>query len=217
MPDATTRDRILEEARELFLTLGLSGFSMRAVAERVGVSATAIYRHFDGKDALLAAVLREAFGTFGSYLMRALSKETPIERFRATGLAYFDFALDHSRDYQLMFMTDCKELGYDEISEQIGERGRGTFQFLVDRVEECMKAGVFPRRDPTEVALYVWSQTHGSASLWLVGQLSARIDLPAFRRHVDFTLDRVEIALRADPALAILGRGPDPDHLRRPR
>jgi AcrR family transcriptional regulator len=217
MTETTTRDRILQESRELFLTLGLSGFSMRAVAERVGVSATAIYRHFDGKDALLAAVLREAFGTFGTYLMRALSKETPIERFRATGTAYFDFALEHPRDYQLMFMTDCKDLGYARISEQIGERGRGTFQFLVDRIEECMKAGNFPRRDTNEVALYVWSQTHGTASLWLVGQLSGRMDLSAFRRHVEFTLDRLEMALSADAALPILGRGADPIQVPPPR
>ena len=107
-----TRQQILTEARELFLEDGLAGFSMRAVASRVGVSATALYRHFNDKDALLASLLSEAFATFGSYLGRALGGRTPIERFRAIGLAYVDFALDHPRDYELMFLTNCAELGF---------------------------------------------------------------------------------------------------------
>ena len=68
-----TRQQILCEAREVFLENGLSGFSMRTVAQRVGVTATALYRHFDGKDALLASMLGEAFATVGSYLGRALA------------------------------------------------------------------------------------------------------------------------------------------------
>ena len=89
-----TRQQILSEAREVFLKEGLAGFSMRTVAERVGISATALYRHFDDKDALLASLLGEAFGTFGSYLGRALAGKSPLERLHLAGLAYVDFALD---------------------------------------------------------------------------------------------------------------------------
>jgi AcrR family transcriptional regulator len=84
---------------------GLLGFSMRGVAERVGVTATALYRHFADKDALLASLLEDGFRTFSSYLMRSLAGRTPLERFRRCGQQYFDFALEHLRDYALMFMT----------------------------------------------------------------------------------------------------------------
>ena len=197
-----TRSRILNEARELLLEAGLSGFSMRALAERVGVTATALYRHFDDRDALLASLLDEGFRTFGSYLMRALSGATPLERFRLTGKAYLDFALEHARDYELMFLTNCEDLGLQRLSEEIGQRAQSTFVFLVDRVSECMEAGIFTRAEPRTVAVYVWAQTHGLASLWLVGQLSKRLDLAGFQQLCDFTLDRIELALRSQERAA---------------
>ncbi|HMI87910.1 MAG TPA: TetR/AcrR family transcriptional regulator [Polyangiaceae bacterium] len=190
-----TRKQILEEARDVFLQRGLPGFSMRTVAERVGVSATALYRHFDDKDALVASMLGEAFATFGSYLGRALGGRTPLARFRQTGEAYFDFALEHPRDYELMFLTNCTELGFKRISTEIEERSRPTFEFLVERVEECMKARVFVRREPREVALYAWSTVHGTASLWLLGQLREQMNLTAFRTQTVLTLDLIERSL----------------------
>jgi AcrR family transcriptional regulator len=195
-----TRTRILVEARELFLSAGLSGFSMRVLAERVGVSATALYRHFDDRDALLASLLGEAFSTFGGYLMRALAGPTPLDRFRLTGKAYLDFALEHPRDYELMFMTNCQDLGLVSMSEALQQRAQGTFVFLVDRLNECIEAGVFARADPRSLAAYVWTQTHGLASLWLVGQLSKDRNLAEFHQLAEFTLARLELALRANAA-----------------
>jgi len=195
-----TRERIVTEARELFLREGLEGFSMRALGERVGVSAPAIYRHFDDKDALLATLIDGSFSTFSSYLVRALSGKTPLERFRRTGEAYFSFALDHPRDYRLMFLTDCQELGFVCISEEIKDRAGGTFVFLVDRAKECMDSGLFQAGDPVPVALNVWSQTHGLASLWLLGNLEGRLDEAGFRAQVSLCLDSIELCLRSREA-----------------
>jgi AcrR family transcriptional regulator len=194
-----TRRQILEEARDVFLEEGLAGLSMRTVADRVGVSATALYRHFDDKDALLATMLGEAFATFGSYLGRALGGRTPLARFRLTGEAYFDFALDHARDYELMFLTNCSDLGFKRISKEIDERSRPTFEFLVERVEECIEKRVFARREPRQIALYAWSTVHGTASLWLLGQLRETMDLTAYRAHTSLTLDLIERALVLSP------------------
>ena len=197
-----TRTRILSEARELFLQAGLGGFSMRALAERVGVSATALYRHFEDRDAILASLLDEAFRTFGGTLMQALAGETPFERLRLTGKAYFEFALAHPRDYELMFMTNCVDLGLMRMSEELEQRAQSTFVFLVDRVSECMEAGVLRRDEPRTVAVYIWTQVHGLASLWLVGQLSKDLDEAGFHQLCEFTLDQLELALcsREQPA-----------------
>jgi AcrR family transcriptional regulator len=192
-----TRERILGEARELFLDRGLEGFSMRVLAERVGISAPAIYRHFEDKDALLATLIDSSFSTFSGYLGRALSGTTPRERFRRCGEAYFAFALENPRAYRLMFLTDCRELGLVRISREIDERARGTFLFLVDRIRECIDAGVFTSGDPMRIALWVWSQVHGLSSLWLLGQLEGKLDLPGFRQMASEGLDRIEISLRS--------------------
>jgi AcrR family transcriptional regulator len=190
-----TRERILVEASGLFLEQGLEGFSMRALAERVGVSAPAIYRHFEDKDALLATLIDASFSTFSSYLVRSLSGKTPLERFRRAGEAYFAFALEHARAYRLMFLTDCRELGLIRISQEIEERAGGTFVFLVDRIKECIAAGLFPARDPESVALFVWATVHGHASLWLLGNLEGKLDEAQFRAQAALCLDRLELAL----------------------
>jgi AcrR family transcriptional regulator len=190
-----TRERILQESRDILQEHGLLGFSMRGVAERVGVTATALYRHFEDKDALLASLLAQGFETFAKYLMRSLSGRTPLERFRLSGVAYFDFALEHPRDYGLMFMTPCKDLGLDAVSEQAQAKMGATFVFLIDRVKECMDTGVFARHDPEAAALNVWAEVHGLASLRINGQLE-QFDAPAFRERVDFMLDRIEVSLR---------------------
>jgi AcrR family transcriptional regulator len=194
-----TRARILQESGELLREKGMAGFSMRGVAERVGVTATALYRHFKDKDALLATLLDEGFSTFGQYLMRALAGKTPLERLRRAGYAYFDFALEHPRDYALMFMTPCRELGLDRVSEGAKARMDGTFVFLIDRVNECIAAGVFAEHDPRSTALHIWATVHGLASLRLNGQLE-ELDARAFREHVDFTLDRIEASLASTSA-----------------
>jgi AcrR family transcriptional regulator len=192
-----TRRQILSEARELFLKKGLSGVSMRAVADGVGVSATALYRHFNDKDALLASLLGEAFGTFGSYLGRCLGGSTPLERFRMCGRGYVEFALDHPRDYELMFLTNCDDLRLERVSAEVGKRSQPTFEILVDRVRECQDAGVFLRRDERQAALFAWATLHGPVSLWMLGQLKAALDEPALRQHMELTLDYIELSLRS--------------------
>lgn len=197
--EPNTREQILSEARELFLRQGLNGFSMRTVAERVGVSATALYRHFDDKDALLASMLGEAFGTFGSYLGRSLSGRTPLERFRRCGIAYLDFALERPRDYELMFLTNCRDLGFKKIKSEVDERSLPTFEIVVDRARECITTGAFADGDAREAALYSWATLHGLASLWLLGQLKEAFDEPAFRRQAERTLDLIEVGLSHKP------------------
>lgn len=188
-------ERILRASRELLKNEGLSGFSMRGVAERVGVSATALYRHFHDKDALLSALLEQGFSTFYTYLMRSLAGKTPLDRLRRAGRSYLDFALEHPRDYALMFMTPCEELGLDRVSEQARARMEGTFVFLIDRVQECITAGVVAPHDPRDVALNIWAEVHGLTCLRLNGQLAEMDDL-VFDQRIDFMLDRIELSLR---------------------
>lgn len=192
-----TRQQILTEARELFLKEGLTGFSMRSVADGVGVSATALYRHFSDKDALLAGLLGEAFATFGGYLGRCLGGRTPLERFRLCGRAYVDFALEHPRDYELMFLTNCRALGFKHLREAVDVRSAPTFEILLDRVRECIQTKVFVEREPRQAALFAWATLHGPVSLWLLGQVRDSMKEAELRQHLELTLDFIELSLRS--------------------
>jgi AcrR family transcriptional regulator len=62
-PTASTRDRLLEAAGRVFARDGLTAATTRAIAEEAGVNEVTLFRHFQTKDRLLAAVVQENFGT----------------------------------------------------------------------------------------------------------------------------------------------------------
>src|SRR5690606_20595342 len=126
----TTKAQLAEAARDILLAEGLAGLSMRRVAKACGLSATAIYRHYADKDALVARAVLEGFRTFSSYLMDSLEESTPAARFRAIGQRYVDFSREHTQDYRLMFMTDCEQLGMAQLDEVAKKEIQGTFQML---------------------------------------------------------------------------------------
>ncbi len=159
--------RVLEAARALFLEGGAGAVTMRSVAERVGVSATALYRHFENKEALLEAVVNSGFETFGGYLYRALEAPTPEQRLSGSGEAYLRFALEQPQMYRTIFMTPRPDAGPDSG----GPHADSTFRFLVDRVRECLGAGLLKEGDPEELALTIWAHVHGLVSLHIACSL----------------------------------------------
>src|SRR5262245_2438955 len=93
-----TRARLLTIARDLYLEAGPAGFSLREVARRAAVSAPAVYRHYDGKEALLREACGEGFRIFSTYLIRALTGSTPRARLTRSIEEYLHFGLEHPLD-----------------------------------------------------------------------------------------------------------------------
>jgi len=178
-----TRLRLLQHARDLYLESGPERFSLREVARRSDVSAAAVYRHFDGKEALLRAVCEEGLRVFSSYLLRALKETTSLERLRAAGDMYRRFGIENPRDYRVIFMSTP--------GEDVDVGSSATFQFLVDRVSECIKAKALARGDGLEIAAVIWAHVHGLVSLRLCGQLAVVGDDDAFTRFFLRSTDRL--------------------------
>lgn len=174
--EESTKSRLLMAARDHYLEVGPHAFSLREVARRAGVTAAAVYRHFEGKQALLDAVCEEGFRIFGSYLMESLKARDPMARIRAAGAQYLRFGLERPHDYRVIFMSDAPA-----IAAGVSPVTSTSFQFLVDRVRECMAAGAFRAGDPELVALSIWSHVHGLTSLRLSGQLAVVGDDATFR------------------------------------
>ncbi len=171
-----TKARIVDAARDLFVESGEAAVTMRAVAKAAGVSTMAAYRHFDGRDALVVAVMEQGHDKFLASMHRALSAPTPLDRLVATGKAYLDFALANPRDYDLMFLRPaaCDMTGTPQTW-----RDAATFRFVVDRVSECIAAGILPPGDAELGALSLWAHVHGMISLFLTHKL--QLEEPVFR------------------------------------
>lgn len=175
----TQREDILAHACDLFLERGIEGFSMRRLAESVGVTAPALYRHFEGREDVLLAVVGEAYKVFYQYLHRGLSGSDPAERFRLAGEAYLDFALDHPRFYE-MIHAPLEALGIEEVPEDLQAEACAVGQFWHDRLRECMDDRIIANGDPEYVGLTIWSHAHGLISLYLRGMLG-EMEEEAFR------------------------------------
>lgn len=167
-----TRTRIIEAARDLYLTEGLAGLSMRGIGQAVGLSAAAVYRHFAGKEALLVAVCEEGFRLFSEHLFAGLRGTSPRDRLLETGRGYLRFALAHPGYYRVMFLDATQGLGYQAIGVENRHRTSTSFLFLVDRVRECIAAGLLRKGEPEMLAAMIWASVHGVASLRVVGELS---------------------------------------------
>jgi AcrR family transcriptional regulator len=186
-----TRARLIAEARDLYLEEGLGRFSLREVARRAGISAPAIYRHYEGKEALLREVCSQGFRIFALYLARALDEKRPRERLVRAGKEYLRFALENPRDYRFMFMSAAEDVAAMQPVRRADDPDP-TFQFLVDRVDECIQARVLKRgRTAPATARYIWAFVHGMASLRLSGLLEEAGDAAHFAAYYATALDQL--------------------------
>lgn len=189
------RDKILGCACDLYLKHGLDGFSMRKLARQVGVTAPALYRHYESRDHVLADVVREAYREFAASLYHALEGRTALERMARAGEAYLDFALQHPRWYQLLFIAP-EQMGMEALPEDIEAMGCGIHQFWVDRVRECQDAGILRAGDPAEISTTMWAHAHGMLSLHHHGHF--RMDEAAFRRSYEASAGRMLAGVATD-------------------
>ena len=140
--------------------------SLRAIARKVGVSATAVYRHFPDKTALIDALSIEGDRMLGEASRRAQESAGGGRMgFDATGRAYVRFALNHPALFRLM-MARFRGMPGDPDSQSIGLR------LLVDNVA-AMSAPDVPLAERALRALQSWALVHGLAMLMLDGIVPA--------------------------------------------
>jgi len=166
---AAAEQAIVESARDILADQGMDALSMRSVAERVGVSATAIYHYFENKDELVSRVVQEGFHQFGEYL-QAVADQHPrgsLERVRAIGEGYLRFALEHQSYFRVLFGLHHQ---HPHALEDLPEDGG--YRLLRLAVQDAMDAGTMRRIDPDLMVMYLWSVAHGLLTI----SMACRID-----------------------------------------
>ena len=156
---------LVETAVRMIQDEGVQALTLRGVGARLGVSRTALYRHFDDKQALLARVASEGFKRFHEALAAAVARAANGRRdpMPAMAAAYLRFARANPSHYQTMFsgvLTD-----WTGVSRS-GPARRGGVQRAARHHPPRAEAGTHSSAgDPIELAEITWAMSHGIATL----------------------------------------------------
>jgi AcrR family transcriptional regulator len=164
-----TRQRILDAARELFASEGYDAVTMRKIADKIEYTPTAIYFHFEDKDALIRELCAADFLALAQAFQPIVLVPDPIERIKRTGSAYIEFALAHPNHYRLMFMTP-RPMGEEDLQQYGVEKGnpaQDAYAFLRQAVVEALASERFHAGldDPDLICQTLWAGVHGVAAL----------------------------------------------------
>jgi AcrR family transcriptional regulator len=163
------RRALLDEALATIRAEGVERLTLREIGARVGVSRTALYRHFADKRALLAAVATEGFRTLRQELVSAWEEGGRGDAaFNSMGVAYVRFAVANPSYYRVMFggFVDPKAQ-----EAELAAEAEGAFQALVHAIATLQHDALFHRDDTVLMARFVWALVHGVAMLGIDGQL----------------------------------------------
>jgi AcrR family transcriptional regulator len=165
---ARIRLHILDAARDMFVRNGYEATTMRAIAQRIDYTATALYHHFHNKEALLSELCAADFRSLAHSFQRIGRVEDPLERLRRIGDAYVQFATEHPMHYQLMFMTQ-RPIPLDRSIVQ-GDPGEDAYAFLRSTCAEAIEKGRVRAdlTDADQLAQMMWASVHGLVSLHIV-------------------------------------------------
>ena len=163
-----TRDKILDAARELFVTEGFEGVSMRKVAEKIEYSPTAIYVHFADKQELFQELCHQDYARLAEVFASSAISSDPLERLRQIGAIYIDFGTRNPNHYKFMFMTTHPAHELNAVDREVmGNPEMDAYAFLKWAVQQAIDAGSL-RKELTDADLIsqtLWASVHGVISL----------------------------------------------------
>ncbi|MEM6328363.1 MAG: TetR/AcrR family transcriptional regulator [Bacteroidota bacterium] len=187
---ADLRLAILDATRHLLVADGYANLSMRKIAAVVRCSPTSIYLHFDGKDALVHALIAEGMDHLFEALQAGDPGGDPITRLEALSRAYVAFGLRHREQYEVMFQLHPKRM--ERFPAEDYRRARRNLDLFEDILQAGAEAGVLDATPTAEVAARVlWTALHGLVSLRLAQRIDVRLD------DDEFTKAAVARAVRA--------------------
>jgi AcrR family transcriptional regulator len=185
------QNTIKETAWKQITEFGAASLSLRAIARELGITAPAIYNYFPNRDALVTALIIDAYTSLGDWQINARDEACVDDlagRLERSGLAYRDWALTYPQRYQLIFGTPIP--GYQAPMEQVmpsAARSLGVLLSVVEalRVSRRLKVDNFPQPLPgyeesftvwkkyggeadilsLSIAVLIWSHVHGLVSL----------------------------------------------------
>lgn len=171
------RQALIDAALHLIEAQGPQGFTLSDAAKSAGVTPAAVYRHFAGRDDLIAEAARQGFEIFSDLMEHAYNggKPTALRAFEATGRAYLAFARKFPGHYMAMFESGLNLNRTPELA-RAADRARGVLARAAEALSQHIPAD---RRPPAAMfAAHIWALSHGVVELFARGAPGSRAPFP---------------------------------------
>jgi AcrR family transcriptional regulator len=159
------KQALVDAALLLIEAKGPMGFTLSEAAKKAGVTPAAVYRHFEGREDLIAELARQGFDAFGELLEYAYESGQPSDRaaFEATGRAYLAFARKYPGHYIAMFESGISIQRTPELY-QVASRALGVLEKSAIKLSEHIPVD---RRPPPQMfSAHIWAMSHGVVELF---------------------------------------------------
>jgi AcrR family transcriptional regulator len=166
-PSARIERDLLSAAEAVLARSGPAGLTVRAVALEAGIAPMGVYNRLGGKSGLVNALLIRGFNRLRA-AMEASDELDALERLRACGQRYREFALANTHLYAIMFEDAMLR---EASSDEVAEHAASAFGVLVRLVELAGADGRVAAPDASHVAQQVWCALHGAIALERKGLL----------------------------------------------
>lgn len=159
------REAILSAALKLFSDEGYNNVTMRKIADKIEYSVGTIYLYYKDKGEIFFELHNRGFAEFYKKQLSVQNIKDPIERLKAHGEAYIQFAIEHPEYYDVMFISRTPAKAIHKFNHW--EQGERTYELLKLNIKQAMESGYFKKVDLEVAAFSLWSFVHGIASLYV--------------------------------------------------
>ncbi len=164
---------------------------MRGIASRLGVSATALYQHFESKASILREIRVYGIDLLHDAINPAMEKEDPVERMRAVIRYYIEFARANPWLYSVLMEHD--QLEWERLSSEDIQRTLRPLKLVHDAVAAGRESGVWREDVSVDLASFqLWATVHGLCSLIINGRFSEKhpaFPIPDEKTFIDVFID----------------------------
>jgi AcrR family transcriptional regulator len=163
------RQALVDAALRLIADLGPQGFTLSEAAKAADVTPAAVYRHFAGRDDLIAEVARQGYDIFAALMEFAYNdgKPSALAAFEATGRAYLAFARKYPGHYQAMFESGLNLNAHPDLA-MVASRARHVLERAATRLSEHIPPAKRP--PPSMFSAHIWAMSHGVVELFTRGK-----------------------------------------------
>jgi AcrR family transcriptional regulator len=193
------RDALVVEGRKMFEEEGAKELSLRALARRLGVSEAAPFKHFSGKEELLAAIASSGFHELRDKRRKIAAREkNAFARSRAMMKSYIQYAVSHEGLFNLMIGPRLAEFRDGEF----GAAGLESFNMFSHAIQSLAVEHGWPKESLELLTHTAWGLEHGIAALLLAGVVPHKESSLNVDELVRFAIDLLLRAIEAGPPKA---------------